>query len=219
MARARYDGVTDWYEAWAHGAGREFLERTRALAAALLPAGEGMLVDAGCGTGLGAPTWTALGWRAVGVDVSADQVRIAQARMPVLRARAEQLPFADASAGAACSLLTHTDIEDFAGCVRELARVVRPGGPVVYVGVHPCFVGNFVEPRDDGTLVGHRGYRRIGWSDPPAFVPEGVRTRVGAHHLTLERLLGAFLQAPLRLQEVREDSAGPFPELLGVRAV
>jgi hypothetical protein len=34
----------------------------------------------------------------------------------------------------------HTDVEDFAAIVREVARCLRSGGRFIYLGVHPCFV-------------------------------------------------------------------------------
>jgi len=42
-------------------------------------------------------------------------------------------------------MFAHTDVDDFAAVVREVARVLSPGGRFVYVGTHPCFVGRHID--------------------------------------------------------------------------
>ncbi|WP_156325870.1 hypothetical protein [Nonomuraea sp. SBT364] len=46
-----------------------------------------------------------------------------------------------------------SDIADFAGLLGEAARVLRPGGLPLFYGMHPCFNGPHIEPRDDGAVV------------------------------------------------------------------
>ncbi len=62
-------------------------------------------------------------------------------------------------------LLVQSDVDDYAAVVHEVARVVVPGGVIVHVGVHPCFVGHHVESvtrsEDRPTLVS--GYRDATW--------------------------------------------------------
>ena len=135
---ARYDGIADWYDT-------EFLgdlhDHGRAAALRLGP-GPGRLLDLGCGTGAHTVAFGGHGWDVTGVDASEDMLRRARARgLDGVQADASMLPFEDASFDAAVSTWTHTDIDDFAAAVREVARVLRPEGPFVYVGGHPCFVG------------------------------------------------------------------------------
>ena len=116
---------------------------------------------------------------------------------------------------AGTSVLTHTDVPDLAGLVREAARVLRPGGRFVLVGVHPCFVHPFAEARDGGVLVGP-GYARTGWVDRTAHTGTAVRARVGVHHRTLADLLTAVLHPDLELRRVQEAGPRELPELLGL---
>jgi ubiquinone/menaquinone biosynthesis C-methylase UbiE len=78
-----------------------------------------------------------LGWSVTGVDVSADQLRLARERVgdevELVQADATELPFADKTFDAALLAFTHTDVDDFEGLVREAARVLHPGARLVYV--------------------------------------------------------------------------------------
>ena len=140
MGQARYDGIADWYDTEFQPAPLE--SETWKTLALLLGRGSGALLDVGCGTGSYAPGFSALGWDYTGVDASEDMLRRAEAKgVRVVRADATALPFESASFDAAVSIFTHTDVDDFAGLVREVVRVLRPGAPFVYIGVHPCFVG------------------------------------------------------------------------------
>jgi SAM-dependent methyltransferase len=150
------------------------------------------------------------------VDVSADQLRLARSRLPVVRADARTLPFADRSFRLVYSMLTHTDLDGFDRLVSEALRVLAPGGVFVYVGVHPCFVGPFVE-RNSGLLRLHAGYRERGWQPRTPFTGTQVRHRVGVHHLPLESLLTALLHPGGRLEAIIERGDGPLPDVLGVR--
>lgn len=215
-ATARYDGHAGWYDAWAQDRGAAAMSVARAALTELVPAGSGVAIDVGCGTGLHADVLRHRGYRPVGVDYSADQLRLARPRLPVLRADARRLPLADGSAPLVYSVFTHTDLDRFDRLVAEAVRVLAPGGAFVYVGVHPCFVSPFVERRADGVFV-HPGYRDRGWQRPTAFTGAEVRHRVGVHHLLLEGLLGALLPAGSRLEALVERGDGPLPEVLGVR--
>lgn len=183
----------------------------------LAPSGTGVAVDIGCGTGLAADALRDRGYRVIGFDLSRDQLRLARTRIPVAVADARRLPLRDASAEFVCSMLTHTDLDGYERLVAEALRVLVPGGTFVHVGVHPCFNGPFAEPTFDGVTV-HAGYRGRGWQvRSPYRGTGGISHRVGAHHLTLEELLAAFLTAGGRVDAVREYGTGPVPDLLAVR--
>jgi SAM-dependent methyltransferase len=162
------------------------------------------------------------GWSPVGVDISEEQLRLARGRgCDVRLAAAEKLPFEDASFDAAVSMWTHTDLADFAVALREVARVLRPGAPFVYVGVHPCFVGphsRFVG--GEGVPLLHPGYRREGrYEDAPGISPTGLRGHVGAVHLPLAAFLQAFFDAGLRLERFEEVGEREYPVPVALRAV
>ena len=88
------------------------------------------LLDAGCGTG-GMVGHLADRGRAVGVDLSAEAVRLARARgAAVARGELLALPFADGTFDCVTSfdVVYHRWVRDDAAAVREMARVLRPGG-------------------------------------------------------------------------------------------
>jgi SAM-dependent methyltransferase len=207
MTGARYDGIADWYDAEFQPAPLES-EAWQTLVE-LLGAGDGALVDIGCGTGSYAVALAELGWTVTGVDVSQDMLRRAREKgVETVQADATTLPFEDASFDAAVSVFTHTDVDDFSAVVREVARVLRPGAPFVYIGVHPCFVGpHSVYDVDRGAPELHPGwYRLTGRYDeaPGIWRSAGVRIRVGASHLPLGLFLQTFLDAGLQLDRVEE---------------
>jgi SAM-dependent methyltransferase len=165
-------------------------------------------LDVGCGTGLHLGAVAARGYAVVGVDLSADQLRIAASRnRRLVRADAGRLPLPDGSLPAVVMTFVHTDVDDFPAAVAEAARVLQPGGRLVYLGVHPGYVGAFancqaeVESYEVRIGVGY-GDERL-WRDPSGRFP--VRSRVGARNLTLQTLVGAFLhQETLRLASLVE---------------
>jgi SAM-dependent methyltransferase len=209
MRIARYDGYADWYDTtFAHLADDD--SSAGLLADLLGPADphDPLCLDLGCGTGLHFRAVQAAGYTVVGVDVSRDQLRLAAARSPrVIQADAGRLPVRDHSVPAVTMTFTHTDLDDFAATVGEATRVLRPGGRLVYVGLHPAYLGPFVDRSDEA----QQGELRFGpgyGDEDHQYDPTGrfiVRSRVGARNLTLTTLLGAFLaQSRLRLNSIME---------------
>jgi SAM-dependent methyltransferase len=110
-----------------------WFEGRRAIFAALLErlhvTKDSLLVDLGCGTGANLRFLAQYG-RVVGLDWGAAAARYARNRthVPVLRGDVRALPFRSRSVDlvTAFDLIEH--IDDDAGCVAEIARVLRPGG-------------------------------------------------------------------------------------------
>jgi len=114
---------TDWYPQFA----RE-----------LVAAPGATVVDVGCGPGTVQPALCAAGALVVGVDYSPGMVREAQAqaaraRLPVrlLQADAQALPFPDDQFDGALEAHMLYHLPDIAQALRELRRVVKPGGRVL----------------------------------------------------------------------------------------
>jgi SAM-dependent methyltransferase len=215
---AVYDAIADWYEHDFLGrwTGRDPL-RINAILRDLLGTGSGVCLDVGCGTGIRAEQLRVLGWTPLGVDLSTGMLRHARDRLPVARADAEHLPLADASVPAAVAAMVHTDLPGYPAVLREVARVLRPGGVFVHVGVHPCFCGDFVAHADDGALLIRPGYLD-GDRTATARTGAGNRHEIGVTHRPLPGFLHAFLDAGLVLDRFAEGGA-PVPTILGVRAV
>jgi SAM-dependent methyltransferase len=104
--------------------------------------GSWRVLDAGCGSG-GTSMFLERWGRVVGVDVAAPAVALAGKRglQMVARASVLRLPFADASFDIVTSfdVLYHMGVSDDSVALRELHRVLRPGG-VALVRV-PAFDG------------------------------------------------------------------------------
>ncbi|MEV6285353.1 class I SAM-dependent methyltransferase [Kribbella sp. NPDC051770] len=215
--RARYNGVADWYAArsthWAEDNRDDLLE--------LLGPGPGRLcLDLGCGTGNYFEMIAETGRRIVGLDRSADQLRYAKAKggVPLAEGDAARLPFADESFDDVVALWISTDLDDFPGTLREVARVLRPDGLFYFYGAHPCFNGPHIEYQEDGGRLAHPTYRQSGWHEPAPWTgDDGIRRTVGMRHTPLAEFLNAFLAAGLLLDHVVEPAGGPVPGGLAVR--
>jgi len=215
---ARYDGIADWYD-------REFrssplADVPRETVLRMLGEGPGRLLDIGCGTGMYTAAMSQHGWTVTGIDVSEDMLRLARERgLEVVHADAAALPFDDESFDAVISMWTHTDVDDFAPVVREIARVLRRDGPFVYLGAHPCFVGphsRFVSAK--GVPVLHAGYRQTErYTDAPGITRDGLRAKVGATHLPLGLFLQTFFDAGFSLEHFEESETREYPHMVALR--
>ena len=219
---ARYDGIADWYDQYISTDARPLTEQALATLRELLGPGRGRCLDLGCGGGIGIPVIASLGWSVVGVDESADQLRVATDRAggiaeQLVRADAASMPFEDSSFDSVVSMFLHTDVDDIGSVFGEAARVLRPGGRLAYVGTHPCFVGHFIEPDGDRWVV-HPGYAVAGWQRSGPSLGDSVRGRVGVRQVPLAELLNALISAGFALERVAEAGANDPPSLLGFAA-
>lgn len=95
-------------------------------------------LDAGCGTGRYLQLLAARGARATGIDLSLPMLAQARAMSPrLVRAQVVALPFASRSFDVVVSGLALGDMPHLAPAIAELARVLRPGGQLLYSVVHP----------------------------------------------------------------------------------
>ncbi len=216
----RYDGIADWYDQYISTDARPLTELALATLGELLGPGQGRCLDLGCGGGVAISAIASLGWSVVGVDESADQLRIATGRASgiaeqLLQADAASMPFEDRSFDAVASMFLHTDVDDIGSVFGEAARVLRPGGRLAYVGTHPFFFGHFIE-RDRDRWIVHPGYTAAGWHRSGPGLGDGVRSRVGVRQVPLAELLNALLSAGFVLERVVEVGATDPPSLLGI---
>jgi SAM-dependent methyltransferase len=157
-----------------------------------------------------------LGWTPVGVDLSAKMLGYARGRLPTVRGDVARLPIRTASVDAVIAVMVSTDVADYRAVLREAARVLRPGGRWVHIGVHPCFCGGFADRTDPAAVVIRPGYLDGHWTTA-SWTTEGVRNRVGASHLPLPDLMNAVIASGLVLDRVAEGGA-PVPTVLSLRA-
>lgn len=159
------------------------------------------VIDAGCGTGRYLRLLRRRGARAVGVDLSPAMIARAHAEGgAVARADIAALPFASQSVDVVVCALVLGDVPHLEIALAEMARVLCPGGCVIYSVVHPAG-------------------ERAGWAR--TFTAGGRQNAIATHWHSLERHRRACADAGLRisgweepvLAEVREH-----PAVLVVRA-
>ena len=215
LTRSRYDGHAEWYDEW----NQPKAERNAPDVRELLGPGDGLCLDLGCGGGLYFDVLAATGRTVVGLDRSADQLRIARGRSPqIVQGDAAALPFADGTFRAVATLWISTDVDDFAAVLAEASRVLAPGGRLIFYGAHPCFNGPHTQLLDDGGILAHPTYRLAGWHQEAPWWGPYVRKRVGMRQHPLAELLNAFVSAGLVIEHVAEPSDRQIPVNLAIRA-
>jgi SAM-dependent methyltransferase len=98
------------------------------------------LLDAGCGAGLCALLASLRGAQVAAFDASPGLLAVARERLPdadVRQGDLEVLPYPDAAFDAVVAVNSVFYAADMAAAMRELARVVRPGGRVVVTAWGP----------------------------------------------------------------------------------
>ena len=95
---------------------------------------EDRVIDVACGTGAVTLELQRYGCHVVGVDQSGEMLAVARSRadddVELVQALAEALPFEDASFDALTFTYLLRYVDDPPATMRELARVVRPGGRI-----------------------------------------------------------------------------------------
>jgi SAM-dependent methyltransferase len=146
----------------------------------LLPDGlDGALaVELGCGTGYVSAWLTRLGARAVAVDPTPGQLRIARrmqdeygSRFPLVRAAGEHVPLRSGSAELVISEYGAAIWADPYVWIPEAARLLRPGGWLVFLGNSSLLMVCMPDeeaPAGDRLLRDHFGMHRFEWTDDPA---------------------------------------------------
>ena len=215
FTRPRYDGHAEWYDGW----NQPHAERNAADVLDLLGPGKGLCLDLGCGCGHYFDALASTGRTVIGLDRSADQLRIARGRSRhVVQGDAAALPFADGTFRAVATLWISTDVDDFAAVLAEASRVLAPGGRLIFYGAHPCFNGPHTQLLDDGGILAHPTYRLAGWHQEAPWWGPYVRKRVGMRQHPLAELLNAFITTELTIEHVAEFGERTVPTILAIRA-
>jgi SAM-dependent methyltransferase len=141
-------------------------------------------------------------------------------RVPLVQAGAERLPFADGSFDLACSAFGAVPfVADPAAVMREVARVLRPGGRWVFAVNHPMRWMFPDDPGPAGLTVGQSYFDRSPYVEAD---DRGVPSYV-EHHRTLGDRIRDVVGAGLVLDDVVEpewpddltDSWGQWSPLRG----
>jgi ubiquinone/menaquinone biosynthesis C-methylase UbiE len=134
----RFDDLAQGYEAWFATPLGAFVDRAEKelILGLFRPLPGESLVEVGSGTSYFLRAVALSGARCVGLEPSMQMLRIARARplanVDHVRGRAEALPFKDAAFDGLLCMTTLEFVQDVDLALREAARVVRPGGRLVF---------------------------------------------------------------------------------------
>ena len=151
VERPVISGYTEWAESYDNPGNPILLAEQPAVRALLADLPAGIALDAACGTGRHAEFLDHLGHEVIGIDVTPAMLEVAREKVPNARfetASLTSIPLPDESADLVVCGLALTHCRKLHPPVRELARVLRPGGSLVISDVHPFVV----------MLGGHAGY-------------------------------------------------------------
>jgi ubiquinone/menaquinone biosynthesis C-methylase UbiE len=142
-----WDEHADEWSAYARTEGRDVVHERVNLPPflALLPPPGRATLDVGCGEGRVGAELERRGHRVVGVDSSPRMVALARERHEAVVADAVQLPFDDASFDLAIAYMSLMNVDDLAGVVREVGRVLEPGGRFCVAVTHPFYTAGVYE--------------------------------------------------------------------------
>lgn len=166
------------------------------------------VLEIGCGSAPCSRWLTRRGARAVALDLSGSMLRHAVAlgdstgvSVPLVQAGAERLPFADASFDVACSAFGGVPfVAEPARVMREVARVLRPGGRWAFSVNHPMRWMFSDDPGPDGLTVIQSYFDRTPYVEVDG---AGAATYV-EHHRTMGDRIRDVVAAGLVLDDVVE---------------
>ncbi|SDZ09512.1 Methyltransferase domain-containing protein [Micromonospora pattaloongensis] len=151
------------------------------------------VLELGCGAAA-AGRWLAReGARVVALDLSAGMLRHAVAaadrsgvRVPLVQADALTLPFPDAAFDTVCTAFGAVPfVSDSAAVMREVFRVLRPGGRWVFSVTHPMRWIFLDDPGEGGLVAVHSYFDRRPYVEHDA---HGVPTYVEQHRTLGDRI-------------------------------
>jgi len=108
------------------------------------------LLDLACGDGLDLENYIKLGAEVSGIDASEELVSIARKKLPTVDIQVgvfEALPYPDESFDVVLSKYAIQTAHDVEPCFKEVHRVLKPGGMLMYLVVHP--MRQYFEKRDE----------------------------------------------------------------------
>ncbi len=202
--------ATNW-AAWARKPGHDSYWQYRdAFFSEILPAAGEATLDLGCGEGRVARDLRDRGHTVTGVDASPTLVRLAQDADPggtYVVADAAELPFEDGSFDVAVAYNSLMDFDDLEGSIRELARVLVPGGRLAVSIVHPfADAGRFDSRQPDAAFVltgSYLGRRRV----HEHFERDGMEITFHGYAYPIEDYARALEAAGLLIERLREPAA------------
>ena len=211
--RAEWERNAPGFIAWARKPNHDSYDRFhRDLFMPIVPGPGSRTLDLGCGEGRLSRDLAALGHRMVGLDASSAMVEAAVARepsIPVCRADAARIPFADGTFDLVIAFMSLQDIDDMDGAIRESARVLEPGGRLCLAVVHPLnSAGRFESDDADGAFRIEASYLDV-WYGEDTVVRDGLEVVFASAHRPLHAYVDAITESRLLIERLAEP---PVPE-------
>ena len=166
------------------------------------------VVEVGAGAAAGARWLVTQGAQAVAVDLSAGMLRHAAAandrsgvRVPLVQADAARLPLRDGSVDIAFTAFGAVPfVDDSAAVMREVYRILRPGGRWVFSVTHPMRWIFLDDPGEGGLVAVHSYFDRRPYVE---YDETGAATYV-EHHRTLGDRIRELVAAGFTLTDLVE---------------
>jgi SAM-dependent methyltransferase len=188
----------------------------------LVPSPGRLTVEVGCGEGRVARDLAARGHRVLSVDSSPTMVRYAREASPELDVRladATALPLENADADLAVAFMSLMNLDDLAGALREIARVLEPGGRLCAAVSHPfTSAGRFASREPDSPFVVEGSYFERRTTERQTTHGD-LRVSCLDVHRPLEDYAYALADAGFVIERLREvpDTTDPPPDRAALR--
>jgi len=164
-------------------------------------------LDLGCGEGRLSRDLHALGHRMVGLDAShamAEAAHAADASIPVCRADAQRIAFADATFDLVIAFMSLQDVDDAVTAIREAARVLEPKGQLCLAIVHPLnSAGAFESDEPDSAFRIDGSYLDTSFRQDTV-VRDGLEVVFASAHRPLQFYVDAITEAGLVVDRLAE---------------
>jgi SAM-dependent methyltransferase len=210
MHRAHWETEAERWTAWArapghdsyHDYGPPFLDE-------IVPSPGRLTLDLGCGEGRVTRDLQRRGHAVVGIDASPTMLAAASEAGPgpFVIADAAHLPFSDGTFELAVAYNVLMDLDELDAGVREVARVLAPGGRCALCVLHPVAEAGGFPTREpdapftiDGSYFEERSYTET-------FSHDGLSMTFSSNSYPLERYARSFEQAGFAIELLREPKA------------
>jgi SAM-dependent methyltransferase len=166
------------------------------------------VLEVGCGAAAAARWLATQGAQVVAADLSAGMLRHAReaadrsgVRVPLVQSDATALPFADGCFDLACTAFGAVPfVDDSARLMREVFRVLRPGGRWAFSVTHPMRWIFLDDPGEGGLVAVHSYFDRTPYVE---YDETGAATYV-EHHRTLGDRIRELVAAGFEVRDMVE---------------